>query len=513
MQELVRLNAISKSFAGVRALEKVELQLQQGEILALVGENGAGKSTLMKILSGVYPRDEFEGEILIRGKSARFRAPADAEQAGIAIIHQELSQFGDLTVAENLFVGHWPTRWRLINWDLLNKSAHQWLVAVGAPCRAEDRMQDLSVGVQQIVEIAKALSRKSEILILDEPTSALTPSEIKRLFQFLQKLKEEGKGLIYISHRMEEIFELSDRVVVLRDGRSVFSSKTAETNPKDLIHAMVGRTLDRLFPQRYPPKRDCPDNSKITQIGKRPILEVKDFEGYKLSGQKLFGPLNFELYPGEILGFAGLLGARRTESMRALLGDPTIETRGEILVNQKPTHIRNPRWGVMNHIIYLSEDRKGSSILPQRSLSENVSLMRLSQKRLVSFVSHDDENQKTQSSLSALRTRCTGPEQEIRFLSGGNQQKVVIGRALQANPQIMILDEPTRGIDVGAKFEIYEILVDLAAKGLALILISSDLPELINLCDRIIVLAQGQQRGELQAPELVDTEIMKLAVQ
>ncbi len=477
------------------------MALHGGEIVALVGENGAGKSTLMKVLSGVYPAGDFEGEIFWKGARVEFESPPDAEQRGIAIIHQELSQFNHLSVAENLFVGHWPrTWWGKVQWNEMNQKAQKWLDVVGVKCAPQEIMGNLSVGIQQLVEIAKALSRKSEVLILDEPTSALTPSEVERLFNLLRELKVQGKGLIYISHKMEEIFELSDRIYILRDGKTVHSAMSKEITREDLIRHMVGRNLDRLFPE-VPPKK----------LGKT-LIRVKEFSGTDGVGRRIFGPLNFSVCEGEIVGFAGLLGSGRTESMKALLGDPSFVVSGSVEIDERAVVITNPRGGLRNRLIYLSEDRKGESNLAERSLEENVSLARLSQRPVFSILNLTDEERLANETLNLLSTKCTGPEQEIQNLSGGNQQKVIIGRALQTDPKVLILDEPTRGVDVGAKYEIYEILFELTKKGMGIVMISSDLPELLALCDRIVVLADGHQKGEVPREEFSETQIMKFAV-
>ncbi|HEX4923440.1 MAG TPA: sugar ABC transporter ATP-binding protein [Bdellovibrionales bacterium] len=500
MAELVKLSNITKTFPGVKAVDSVNLTIQSGEVLALVGENGAGKSTLMKVLSGVYPAGTYEGDILVDGQVVQFKSPLDAENAGIAIIHQELSPFAHLTVGENIFVGHWQTSGTLVDWDKLYDEADYWLKQIGAPCSARDPMDGLSVGTQQMVEIAKALSRKSRVLVLDEPTSALTPREVESLMKLIQTLRSEGKGLVYISHKMEEIYRISDRITVLRDGKTVHTAPTKDLPEDKLISHMVGRSLERAFPERPP--------QKLGEV----VLRVKDFTGHDQTGKHVFGPINFELRRGEILGFAGLLGAGRTEMLKALFGDPSIVKSGEIFIDGNSTVMANPREGLSNAISYVSEDRKRESILPQRSLDENVSLSRLASGFLGRLLSLDNESARATESLKRLNTRCTGPQQEIQNLSGGNQQKVIIARALQVNPQVIILDEPTRGIDVGAKFEIYDILFKLAAEGRGLIVVSSDLPEIIGLCDRIVVLSEGIEQGILKREQFSQEAIMKLAV-
>ena len=498
--ELVRLHEVSKDFFGVKALKKVSLGVNAGECLALVGENGAGKSTLMKILSGVYPTGDYSGEISIRGQKVSFASPKEAEAAGVAIIHQELSAFAHLTVAENMFVGHWPTKFGLVSWPAIRKFASEWIEKVGADCSPDDLMSSLTVGTQQMIEIAKALARKSQILILDEPTSALTPAEVSRLFSLLKDLRSQGRALVYISHKLEEVYELSDRITVLRDGETVHTALTKELPERELIQHMVGRSIDRVFPT--PPARDL----------KEVTLSFKDYEGYNELGRKRFGPINIDLRRGEIIGFGGLLGARRTDLVKAVFGDEHITSRGSIELLGRPYLPTNPREGLRQRLSYVSEDRKRESILGQRSLDENVSLSRLSSGNLLAWLNLERELEISRESLLKLRTKSTGPDQEIRRLSGGNQQKVIIARSLQVLPEVIILDEPTRGVDVGAKYEIYEILFQLVAAGKSLLVVSSDLPELMALSDRIVVLRKGQQMGVLDRSQFSQVAIMTLAI-
>ncbi len=500
MAELARLHNVTKNFSGVKALDTVNLRLESHEILALVGENGAGKSTLMKILSGVYPAGTFSGEILIDGKIANFDSPLDAEKLGIAIIHQELSSFPHLTVAENIFVGHWPTQFGLVDWDTLNKKAAEILKRVGANCKSTDMMGKLSVGTQQIIEIAKALSRESRIIILDEPTSALTPKEVKSLFVLLKDLKESGHGLIYISHKMEEIYSLTDRIVVLRDGKTVHSALTTELSEDRLISHMVGRSLDRLFPH-FPQKESGEE-----------VLKIVNFTGRNKAGKYLFGPVSFKLNRGEILGFAGLLGAGRSEILQSLFGDINIDTQGNLRLKKSTVKIRHPREALRRNLAFVGEDRKRDSLLPTRSLNENVSIARLASSSLLRWLNNPVEKKISSSSLAQLNTKMANVDQNIQELSGGNQQKIILARALQTSPEIIFLDEPTRGVDVGAKYEIYEIIFKLVQQGKSLLLVSSDLPELMALSDRIVVISEGRVAAEFNRSEFSETEIMKMAV-
>jgi len=502
---VVELSDVTKTFPGVKALNRVSLKIYPGQVLALVGENGAGKSTLMKVLSGVYPAGSFEGKIILDGAEVKFRNPKDAEEAGIAIIHQELSSFKHLSVAENLFVGRWPKRSGLLNWPEIVSRTNELLKTIGADFNAFDQVADLSVGNQQLLEIAKALSRKSRVLILDEPTSALTPKEVHKLYSLLAELKAQGVGLVYISHKMEEIYHLADRITVLRDGESVHTAMTADLPEPLLIQHMVGRRLEALPNYSGPRNPDKPFGDII--------LRVENYQGYTRANRKpLFGPMNFEIRRGEIFGLGGLLGAGRTELIQSLFGDPRMFTKGRVFWNGKVFASGSPREGLRARIAFVSEDRKNSSILPGRSLNENIGLSRLSSDRLWKFLTPSRELKRAQDALVRFKTRTTGPEQEIRNLSGGNQQKAILARALEVLPDLIILDEPTRGIDIGAKYEIYEILASLAEQGKTLIIVSSELPELFHLSDRIMVLAQGKQMGILQRHEYSQERVMSLAV-
>lgn len=501
MSPLVELRKVTKTFPGVKALDEVSLTVHSGECLALVGENGAGKSTLMKILSGTYPAGSFSGEILTRGIKSYFHSPLEAERAGIAIIHQELSGFPQLSIAENLFVGHWSKKLPgLVNWKKINEDARLWLDRVGCKVDPNQKMSSLAVGQQQMVEIAKALSRQSKVLILDEPTSALTPTEVHTLFSLIRDLRKQGVGLVYISHKMEEIYELADRITVLRDGKSVHTALSSELNEEKLITHMVGRSLTGLYPQR-------PDS-----IREEEILQVREFSGKNENGRNLFGPLNFKIRKGEILGIAGLLGSGRSETLRAIFGDPTLHTTGDIIIKGKSLKLKSPRAALRAGIALVAEDRKNDSILPKRSLEENASIARLGSGNLARILNTRKERDFAIASLKRLSTKATGPEQEIQQLSGGNQQKVILARALETAPEVILLDEPTRGVDVGAKYEIYEILFRLAAEGKALLVVSSDLPELMALADRIIILNSGKASGEIPKSLFSQETIMAMAI-
>lgn len=501
MSELIRLQGISKKFGSVHALKSVDLALRAGEILALVGENGAGKSTLMKILGGLYPHGDYDGIILSGEKTLEFHSALDSEKSGIAFIHQELSSFPHLSVAENMMVGHWPNRLGWLSSDKIYEQSEIWLNKLGADFSCHEKMSSLSAGQQQVVEIAKALSRKSKILILDEPTSSLSRRETENLFTLLKNLRSQGCGLIYISHRMEEIFSLADRVAVLRDGQSVFTGDIAEVDQPILIHHMVGRPLNQLFPP--------PGNS----IKEKNVLEVKNFKAVKKLGQIEFGPLSFSLRKGEVLGFGGLLGSGRSEILQALCGDDSFESSGSVVVEGRGQTYSHLREAYHCGFGLVPEDRKNQSILPSRSLTENAGILRLSQNAQYQWVSEREEDKRTILDLKILNTKFNSVAQRITELSGGNQQKIIFARVLQNNPGILILDEPTRGIDVGAKFEIYQLMRQWTAEGKSILLISSDMPELMAMSDRILVMGQRKIRGELQKSEFEQETIMQMALQ
>jgi ABC-type sugar transport system ATPase subunit len=499
MDPLVRIENLEKSFGPVKVLRGANLELHAGETHALLGENGAGKSTLMKVLSGNYPHGDYGGRILLDGREVAFHSPTDAARAGISIIHQELSAFPDLTVAENMCVGDWPGA-PFIRWGEIEARAREWFRKSGASLDPNALMGDLAIGSQQIVEIAKALSRDARVIILDEPTSSLGPQETARLFELMRALKAEGKALVYISHRMEEIFGQCDRVTVLRDGQSVLSRAIGETREAELVTAMVGRPLDRLFPER--PRRE------LGEV----VLELQGFTAQLRSTGRAYGPLSCQLRRGEVLGFGGLLGAGRSELMHALLGDEAFRTSGSVLYLGRDARWKDPRAAADTGLTLVGEDRRRDSLLPTRSIEENSAALRLSLRGLFGLIRPSEERAVTLTELKRLRTAYNGGQQLITELSGGNQQKVIFSRVLQAKPAVIILDEPTRGVDVGAKFEIYQILFELAKDGLGVLLISSDLPELMALSDRVVVLSEGRQRGTLQGADIAEEKIMALAV-
>lgn len=489
---LLQMKGISKSFPGVNALTNVQLDLHYGEVLALVGENGAGKSTLMKILTGIYEKDE--GEIIFEGKPITPKNTKEAQELGISIIHQELNLMQDLTVAQNIFIGREPTTG--FNFFLkekeLNERASKLFESLNINLNPETKISKLTVAKQQMVEIAKALSFNAKILIMDEPTAALTESEIETLFNIIRRLKENGVGIIYISHRMEELKVISERITVLRDGQYIDTLQTDKTDINEVVSLMVGREL---FIESK--KRQIQEDS----VNK---LEVKNLTNHYVKD------INFELKKGEILGFAGLVGAGRTEVARAIFGADPIQ-RGEIYIDGKKVTIKQPSDAVKAGIGYLSEDRKRFGLMVNMNVSENIFISSINKYLKGPFVKESIIKKISEEYKEKLDIRTPSIFQKVNHLSGGNQQKIVIAKWLLRDSDILIFDEPTRGIDVGAKGEIYELLDQLAAEGKSIIMISSELPEILRMSHRIIVMCEGRITGELTSEEATQEKIMNYA--
>lgn len=496
VEPLLRMEHISKSFPGVRALSDVTIDLQYGEVLALVGENGAGKSTLMKILTGIYPKDE--GTITLQGKDIAVHSPKQAQELGISIIHQELNLMKDLTVAENIFIGREPkgTMNLLVNDKQLNKQTAELFNKLNLDLDPKTKVRHLTVAKQQMVEIAKALSFNSKILIMDEPTTALTETEIDTLFDIITSIREKGVGIIYISHRMDELKRISDRITVMRDGTYVDTLKTSETEMSKVIQLMVGR---HVYIESKP---------NIASGEKETVLKVSN-----ISTKNLLKDVSFDLKKGEILGFAGLMGAGRTEVARVLFGaDPS--TNGTINLHGKEVKIKSPADAVKQGIGYLSEDRKQYGLLVSMDVKSNIALATIKDYQTNSVFVSDSKIKKTATKyVESLKIKTPSVDQEIRLLSGGNQQKVVIAKWLQRDCDILIFDEPTRGIDVGAKGEIYKLLDELAASGKSIIMISSELPEVLRMSHRIVVMSEGKITGVLSSEEATQEKIMEYATQ
>lgn len=490
---IIELREISKQFPGVRALDRVSFAVREGEVHALLGENGAGKSTLIKILTGAYQPDS--GEILLRGQPIRIPDTRYGLALGIAAIYQELSLYPDLTVAENIFMGHQPgTRWR-VDWRRMEEQARAILHELDAgDLDVTQPVRGLSVGNQQRIEIAKALSQNARILIMDEPTAALTKHDVDRLFEIVRRLRERGVAIIYISHRLEEVFLLADRVTVLRDGQVVGETlDVSKTDQAELIRMMVGRTLDTLYPKEAVQPGDV-------------ALEVRD-----LCYGRTTRNVSFTLRRGEIVGLAGLVGAGRSELAQVLFGITPAES-GEIRIEGRAVRIANPRDAMTLGIAYVPEDRKNQGLLVQMNVRENATLAVLRQLLRRGFIDYDAEARLTQEYVDLLRIRTPSLLQRVGNLSGGNQQKVVVAKWLAAKPRVLILDEPTRGIDVGAKAEIHRLMSALAQQGLAILMISSELPEILGMSDRVLVMRQGEIVAELDRAHATQEAVIAAAM-
>lgn len=490
---ILQVRGLTKSFSGVKALNQVRLDVRKGEVHALMGENGAGKSTLMKILIGLETPDA--GEIIFDGHKLLAHG-REARKNAISMIHQEMLLVPELTVAQNIFLGRETSR-RLFGWlndAALTKQAGQLLTQMGAGIRPDVPVKYLSVAQMQMVEIAKAILFDARVIIMDEPTSALSDKEVATLFGIIAELKKKGVAIIYISHKMDEIFTISDTITVLRDGQYIGTHPASEVTSSGLITLMVGREIDTLFPERTPPQT-------------AEVLSVK-----QLSQHGKFTDINFSVHAGEVLGMAGLMGAGRTEVARVLYGLEQPDA-GDICLNGESVHIQSPEEAIRLGIGYVSEDRKQFGFIPRLSIRQNLTLTSLRAYTNGLFVDPDREQEVADGMMANLNVKASGPDQQVRYLSGGNQQKVVIGKVLLSSPTLIILDEPTRGIDIGAKAEIYKLIHQLKQAGTAIILISSELPELLGLSDRMVVLAKGKQTATLLAHTATQEIIMQYAMQ
>ena len=490
-EKVLEMKNITKTFPGVKALDKVNFSLRRGEVHALLGENGAGKSTLMKVLNGIHKRDE--GEILLRGQSVEFEGTKEAQNAGLAIIHQELELIPHLNVAENIYLGREDRNSIFIDYKKLYQNTEDVLDMLGVEIDPKAKINDLNIGSQQMVEIAKAVSQQAEILVMDEPTSSLTNQEIEILFKLIERLKKQDIAIVYISHRLEEVFEICDRVTVLRDGQFVGEVETSETDEDQLIKMMVGRTIEDRFPKmRFNPGEE--------------ILRVDN-----LSVPKEIESASFSLHKGEILGVAGLMGSGRTELAKAIFGVYKEKT-GDIYYRGQKLEINSPADAIDNGIYYLSEDRKEEGLVLGLSVADNISISVLTTMlKANTFINAAQEKELAQKYIGDLNIKTPSEKQLVKNLSGGNQQKVVISKLLSTKPEVVIFDEPTRGIDVGAKREIYNLMQNLIDEGVAVILISSELPEVLNLSNRVLVMHEKEIMGELDAAEADQEAIMKLA--
>jgi D-xylose transport system ATP-binding protein len=498
---VLEVTNLSKEFPGVQALDRVTLRVKSGEIHAIVGENGAGKSTLMKVLSGVYPHGTYGGQIMIRGEVKRFRNVRDAEAAGIAIIYQELLLVKHLSIAENIHLGALHADRGVINWDEINFRALEWIRYVGLDESPVKPVRELGVGKQQLVEIAKALSKNAHILILDEPTAALTDHEVEHLERILRDLKGKGVTCLYISHKLSEVLRISDTVTIMRDGRVVATEPTSTLSERSIVAMMVGRD----FANRFPPRPTRPAGDRLLEVDR---LTLRNPE---LPGRYLFKDISFSLHAGEIVGVAGLMGAGRTELVNAIFGVHDGPLEGEIRVRGRPARIRNPESAIEYGIGLLTEDRKLNGLNLVGSVSSNMVMASLGQFARHGVIDQYQSIVQCEKYVDNLKIKTPGLETLVWQLSGGNQQKVVLAKWLMVNPSILLIDEPTRGIDVGAKYEIYNLMIELTKRGIAILMVSSELPEIIGMSDRILVMREGRLAGEFASGSATEEIVMQAA--
>ena len=498
-KKLLDMKNISKTFGNVQALKGVSLDLYAGEVLALMGENGAGKSTLMNILSGSL--QPTEGEIYLNGEKVVVPDPITAKKLGIAKIHQELQIVPELSVAENIFLGRWKTSaGPAVDFKAMKDEAKVYLDMLDVHVDPSKKLKDLRIGEQQLVEIAKAISLNSKIIVMDEPTSAISEKEAEKLFTIIRRLRGEGKGIIYITHRMEEIFKIADRLTVMRDGQYIGTVKAAETSKDEIIRMMVGRDMSEQYP------KDPTEKGEVA-------LEVKNLTYTPPMGsfRRSLKNISLKVRHGEVLGIAGLAGAGRSEFFECLAGVHHGDTRGEIIIEGRPVTIKTPADAIRAGISFATEDRKGSGLVLQRSIGENMSLPLLKKFSSMVFMKHQEEKKVWQEQMEALRVKAPGYKTLASSLSGGNQQKVVLARWLMTHPKILLLDEPTRGIDVGAKAEIYQLINNLAKQGMAIIVVSSELPEVIGISDRIVTFCEGELTGEFMQEDATQEKLLQSA--
>lgn len=487
----IKMQGIDKAFGSNQVLKNAGFELRDGEIHALMGENGAGKSTLMKILTGVYTRDA--GTVTVDGQEVVYKSPQEAEKAGIVFIYQELNVLFDLTVEENLFMGKEITKgFGVCDKKAMRAKAQEVMDKMGVHIPVNAVMSELSVGQQQMVEICKALMVDAKVLIMDEPTAALTESETKVLFEVIESLKAKGVSIVYISHRMEEIFQLCDRITILRDGQYVGTENIRDITMDGVVQMMIGREIGERYPQRN------------VEIGP----EVLRMEG--LTHEKLFRDVSFAVRAGEVLGVSGLMGAGRTEIMQAIFGNLPVRS-GRVFIDGQEVHIRNPGEAIAAGIGFITEDRKTEGLLLEKSIAENIELCNLGKVSGRGVLSAKKGAELVKKGIEEFRIKCFGPDHECGNLSGGNQQKVVLAKWIYTDPKILILDEPTRGVDIGAKKEIYSVINDMAAKGVAVIMVSSELPEVLGMSDRIMVVHEGHVTGIIDGKTADQAKVMTLA--
>ncbi len=491
LEPILKMSSVVKEFPGVKALDDAHLNIYPGRVMALLGENGAGKSTLMKVMTGIYEKDA--GSIFYQGVQTTFKGPRDSRERGVSIIHQELNLIPGLTIAENIFLGREPvSALGRIDWRTMYANAQKLLDMLKVQFSPETVVGQLSIGEQQMVEIAKALSFSSNVIVMDEPTDALTERETESLFAVIRQLRAEGKGIVYISHRLKEILEICDDATVMRDGRFIAEAPVSELTEDRIIEMMVGRSLQEQYP-----RLDTPPGEVV------------------LDGQNLIAPgvnnVSLQLRAGEILGISGLMGAGRTELVKALYGANPISS-GTISISGKPVKLTTPAQGLQAGIVYISEDRKGDGLVLELGVRENMSLASLQQFSGAIGIDRKKESAVVNDFIDRFNIKTPSAEQLIKNLSGGNQQKVAIAKGLMLNPKVLIVDEPTRGVDVGARKEIYQLMNEFKAKGMSIIMVSSDMPEVLGMSDRILVMHDGKITGEFAHAEATQEKLMRCAV-
>lgn len=490
---------ITKEFPGVKALDNVCFTVRKGEIHALCGENGAGKSTLMKVLSGVYPYGSYTGKIIVENQEVQFNHIKESQDAGVAIIHQELALVPEMNVAENIFLSSQLMENRLINWNHLYAEAQKWLDEIGLDIDPQINLGELTVGKQQLIEIIKALTKNAEILILDEPTSALTESDAEVLFRILRKLKSQGVTCIHISHKLDEVLSIADSVTVLRDGQTISTDPIEKLTEGDIVAKMVGRELTQFYPYE---KREIGED----------VLRVDNYSFLHRETQtKLVSDISFSVKRGEILGVSGLMGSGRTELFISLFGGFEGTKTGDVILNDEFIDIKQPGDAIKYGLAYVSEDRRKYGLIHEMNIIQNTTISALHKVKSNRLLDQNLELKKSAELAKRVNLRAYSLEALVSQLSGGNQQKVVLSKWLLTDPKVLILDEPTRGIDVGAKFEIYKIIIELATRGVSIIMVSSELPEVLGMSDRVIVMSNGRITGELSRSEATQEKVMKFA--
>jgi putative multiple sugar transport system ATP-binding protein len=502
---ILEMRHITKTFPGVLALSDVNFEVRRGEIHCLVGENGAGKSTLIKVLSGVYPHGDFEGEIVFNGKKVTFGSIHDSEEAGIGVIYQELALVPDMTVYENIMLGHEIRRGITVDVQKMIRKTEELLKRVRLSINPSAKVKDLGIGKQQLVEIAKALSRNVSLLVLDEPTATLNEDDCDNLLDILRFLKTQGVTSIMISHKLKEVLKIAETITVLRDGQTIctLDRQKDKVDEQVLIKHMVGRSIENI----YPPRTSRP--------GDEVVLEVKHWNAYDAGlGRKVLDNVNFHVCKGEVVGLSGLVGSGRTELARSLFGNPDgYAVSGDLFFKGKKQRFAHPRSAIRSGLAYATEDRKRNGLILIKSIQENISLANLQGVSKNGIINEELDKQSALNFVNSLSIKTPGINQLVMNLSGGNQQKVSVAKWLFVGPDLLIFDEPTRGIDVGAKYEIYTIINDLVAKGMSILMISSELPEILGMSDRIYVVANGTITGELDAKSATQEAVMRLATQ